>query len=374
MKKNYNVPFFPYSSLQRNNGMKRFTLRELILFCVLSVLFTVGLVVLMMHYLPRTIDSTLSQLCLKLAPYIDQKASIYEKRRDLQKKIPAGQANILADDIARLAPVPFNPLKAYLLEKSDYYRNLPTQDLQEKRLADQAKILEDYEKDPAAFVNEYQGIERIFLFDAVVDGKNLLRVGRFGDGGKWLSDPQRIKPGAVVYSFGIGDDISFDVEMAGQFGCEVHAFDPAPSVVWCFPDYRSGQAVGKGKFWYHPVGLGPISTKPGESEDLVIEGKKCPSKRLSEIAAALGHQHVDVLKIDIEGGEMAALLEILSSRTLEKLSVKQLLVEFHLWNDEQWISFVHIINLLREHGYLIFRKELNPLDNRCAEFAFLGPE
>jgi hypothetical protein len=354
--------------------MKRFTLRELILCCGLSFLFTVGLVALMMHYLPRTMYSTLSQLCLKLAPYIDQKANIDEKKRDLQKKILADQANIPEDDKASVPTVPFNALKAYLLEKSDYYRNLPTQDLQEKRLADQAKILEDYEKDPAAFVYKYQSVARIFLFDAVIDGKNMLRVGRSGDGGKWLSDSQRIKPGAVVYSFGIGDDISFDVEMAGLFGCEVHSFDPAPSVVQFFPDYRSGQAVGKGKFWYHPVGLGPTSNKPGVTEDLIIEGQKCPVKLLSEFAAELGHQHVDVLKIDIEGGEMAALQEILSSRTLKKLSVKQLLVEFHLLNDEYWISFVHIINLLRQQGYLIVRKEFNPCDNRCAEFAFLGPE
>lgn len=348
--------------------MKRFTLRELILYCGFSVISTVGLVVLMRSIdLSRGMDSVLSQLGSYLAPYIypkASKASIHVKRRDLQEKIQ--------DDSA--APAPSNNLNAYLLEKSDYYRNLPAQNLQKKRLADQAKILEDYKKDSAAFVKKYQDPDRIFLFDAVIDGKNLLRVGRFGDGGKWLCDPQHLKPGAVVYSFGVGDDISFDVDMAGLFGCEVHAFDPAPSVKQSFPNYQPGQAVGKGKFWYHPVGLGPTSTKPGETDDLVIEGRKCPVKCLSEFAAELGHQHVDILKIDIEGGEMPALLEIIASGTLEKLSVKQLLVEFHLLDDEQWISFVRIIDLLREHGYLIFRKEFNPRNEKCAEFAFLGPE
>jgi hypothetical protein len=70
---------------------------------------------------------------------------------------------------------------------------------------------------------------------------------------------------------------------------------------------------------------------------------------------------------------MAALTEILSSGTLARLAVKQLLVEFHLWDDEHFSSFVHIIGLLREQGYLIFRKECNPLDSRrCAEFSFLS--
>ena len=201
----------------------------------------------------------------------------------------------------------------------------------------------------------------------------IIRVGTFGDGGKWVSDPQSLKTGAVVYSFGVGDEISFDTEMAGLFGCDVHCFDPTPSVERAFANCRPGQPVGKCRFWYHAVGLGPISVEPGKADDLVLEDQKCRVKRLSEFAADLGHTHVDILKIDIEGGEMAALTEILSSGTLAKLAVKQLSVEFHLWDDEHFSSFVHIIGLLREQGYLIFRKEFNPLDGRrCAEFSFLS--
>jgi hypothetical protein len=215
--------------------MKRFTFPELVICCALSVLLT--------------------GICFVVEPFatcdvfrlVTRKAGSYEKGRDSQGKILAGQAERLD-----------NKLTAYLLEKSDYYRNLPAQDVQKKRLADQAKILQEYEKDPAAFVNKYRDPDRIYLFDAVIDGKNLLRVGRFGDGGKWLSNSQSLKPGAVVYSFGVGDDISFDVEMAGLFGSEVHAFDPTPSVVRSFRNYQPGQAVGQGKFWYHPVGLGPV--------------------------------------------------------------------------------------------------------------------
>jgi hypothetical protein len=46
-------------------------------------------------------------------------------------------------------------------------------------------------------------------------------------------------------------------------------------------------------------------------------------------------------------------------------------VEFHLWDDEHWRSFVHSISQLREQGFLIFRKEFNPVDKRCAEYSFL---
>jgi hypothetical protein len=347
--------------------MKRFTLRELILCCVLSVIATVGLVVFMrMINFSFATDFVLKPIIPFFSPQ-RPKVGIFQNSRILRKNTPE-------DEKANINPTASVDLNAYLIEQKAYYSNLPKQNIQEKRLADQEKILEDYRKDPPAFINKYDVPNRITIFDAVIDGKNLLRVGRVGDGGKWVSDPQRLRPGAVVYSFGVGDDISFDVEMAGLFGCEVHAFDPAPSVEKSFSHYQPGTVIGKGKFRYHAAGLGPISTKPGNNEDLVLEGRKCAVKRLSEFAAELGHKHVDILKIDIEGGEMAALPEIISSGTLEKLSVKQLQVEFHLWDNERWIAFVRIIDKLREHGYLIFRKEMNPSDSLCAEFAFLGPE
>jgi hypothetical protein len=264
-------------------------------------------------------------------------------------------------------------LNAYLVDRNAFYQNLPARYVEKNRLEDQANLLEAYEKDPATFLERYWDSERLFLFDAVIEAKNMVRVGTFADGGKWVSDPQSLKAGAVVYSFGAGTEISFDTESAGLFGCEVHCFDPTPSVERAFANYRPGQPVGKGKFWYHPVGLGPVSLGPKNTDDLVLEDRKCQVKRLSEIAAELGHAHVDILKIDIEGGEMAALTEILSSGMLAKLAVKQLLVEFHLWENEHWSSFVHIISLLRKQGYLIFRKEFNPVDRRCAEFSFLGP-
>jgi FkbM family methyltransferase len=188
-----------------------------------------------------------------------------------------------------------------------------------------------------------------------------------------VSDPQSLKAGALVYSFGAGTEISFDTESAGLYGCEVHCFDPTPSVKRAFANYCPGQPVGKGRFWYHAVGLGPVSLDSEKADDLILEDKKCQVKHLSELAAELGHAHVDIVKIDIEGGEMAALTEILSSGTLARLAVKQLLVEFHLWDDEHFSAFVHIITLLRQQGYLIFRKEFNPTNARCVEFSFLGP-
>ncbi len=287
-----------------------------------------------------------------------------------------GSGNASANPTAPSRPkpdVPFVDQNAHLVERNTFYQSLPAQDAQTRRLEDQARVLETFEKDPDAFVEKYYGNARTFLFDAVIDAKNMVRVGTFDDGGKWVSDPESLKPGTVVYSFGVGYEISFDTDMAGLYGCEVHCFDPTPSVERTFADYKPGQTLGKGKFWFHPVGLGPTSFDPEKADELVIEDRKCPVKRLGELADELGHTQVEILKLDIEGGEMAALTEMLDSGTLQKLGVKQLMVEFHLWDDDLFRGFVRVINGLRQQGYLLFRKEFNPLDSgRCAEFCFLS--
>jgi hypothetical protein len=286
---------------------------------------------------------------------------------------PLGKRNNMSLPKAARHDEPTVDLNAYLVDRNAYYETLPANDVKKNRLEDQAKLLKAYEKDPEKFLERYRAFDRLFLFDAVIDPKNMVRVGSFADGGKWMSDPQSLKSGAVVYSFGAGTEISFDADLAGLFGCEVHCFDPTPSVERSFDKVSPGQPVGKGKFTYHAVGLGPVSLNREKADELVLEDQKCQVKRLGELATELKHSHVDILKIDIEGGEMAALTDILSSGLLGKLAVKQLLVEFHVLDDDHWSSFVNIINLLRKQGYLIFRKEFNPADWRCAEFCFLGP-
>jgi hypothetical protein len=270
---------------------------------------------------------------------------------------------------------PIVDLNSYLLDRDVFFLGLPARYVQNRRIEDQANLLETYKKDPEGFLKAYPGGARMFVFDAVIDAKNMVRVGTFGDGGKWVSNPQSLRTGTVVYTFGAWNEISFDAEMAGLYGCEVHCFDPTPSVLRNFAHCRPGQPVGKGTFSFHPVGLGPVSLDPEKADDLVLENQKCKVKRLREIAAELGHRQVEILKIDIEGGEMASLPEIITSGTLESLSVKQLLIEFHLWDDAHWGSFVNIVNLLRERGYLLFRKEFNPVaPDRCGEFCFLAPQ
>ena len=76
----------------------------------------------------------------------------------------------------------------------------------------------------------------------------------------------------------------------------------------------------------------------------------CPVKRFSTLLGELGHSTVDVLKMDIEGGEMDALPDILAG----KHDIGQLLVEFHYnypaigFND-----FVAVVGVARSAGFRV---------------------
>jgi FkbM family methyltransferase len=145
--------------------------------------------------------------------------------------------------------------------------------------------------------------------------------------------PELMSSEAVVYSVGLGEDISFDLGMIERFGCSVHGFDPTPrSLAWL-----EQQALPTG-FRVHPFGLADFdgvarfappanpayvshSVLPGHGGDRV----ELPVKRLGTVMKELGHERLDVLKIDIEGAEYAVLDDLLASGLLPK----QLLVEFH---------------------------------------------
>ena len=57
-------------------------------------------------------------------------------------------------------------------------------------------------------------------------------ITRYGsDSGGWLLPSAMIGPDWLVYDFGVGDDISFDIALVEGHGCTIHAFDPTPESV-----------------------------------------------------------------------------------------------------------------------------------------------
>ncbi|MBZ9937145.1 FkbM family methyltransferase, partial [Mesorhizobium sp. BR1-1-16] len=153
--------------------------------------------------------------------------------------------------------------------------------------------------------------------------------------GGWCIIPEGIKPDSVVYSFGIGHDASFDIAIIEQLGVTVEAFDPTPSSVeWVEAQHFSPN------FHMHAYGLadidGLVTFNPPEDAHHVshtmldrpstaAHAVTVPVKRLATITHELGHDHVDILKMDIEGAEYQVVTDLLAST----IRPSQLLVEYH---------------------------------------------
>lgn len=153
--------------------------------------------------------------------------------------------------------------------------------------------------------------------------------------GAWPCIAKRLHKDSVVYSVGVGFDTGFDQALIAEFGLVIHGFDPTPRVIeWL---QRNPQPAA---FEFHPLGLawmdGELSFAAPTRENAVSgtvvpaavvdqETVSVPVSRLSTIMSELGHERLDLLKMDIEGAEYAVLDDMLQSGILPD----QLLVEFH---------------------------------------------
>jgi FkbM family methyltransferase len=159
------------------------------------------------------------------------------------------------------------------------------------------------------------------------------RVG--SDYGGWDVVTEEISANSVVYSFGVGKDVTFDLGLIQRLGVTIHAFDPTPgSISWVeeqglpseFVLHKYGLAAFDGDAtFFPPESPGHISHSMLEKPSTRDRGIKVPVKCLETIMEELGHEAIDLLKMDIEGAEYKVLESLLSSA----IRPRQLLVEFH---------------------------------------------
>lgn len=176
----------------------------------------------------------------------------------------------------------------------------------------------------------------------------------------WSICPGLLSGKSIVYSLGVGEDISFDLEVIRGFGCQVFAFDPTPRVV----HWIATQSLPT-EFKFHALGVAgcdgishftPPANPAHVSHTLLQRGTspaviKLPVRRLITIMQEFGHTQIDLLKMDIEGAEYEVIADLLA----ERIRVKQLLVEFHhRWHEVGIMKTKKAIQALNDAGYLIF--------------------
>jgi len=71
--------------------------------------------------------------------------------------------------------------------------------------------------------------------------------------GGWTCNADEIQKSSIVYSFGVGMDISFDLELIALRNCKIHAFDPSADSA----DWIQTQSVDK-RFCFYAYGLGGV--------------------------------------------------------------------------------------------------------------------
>jgi len=199
---------------------------------------------------------------------------------------------------------------------------------------------------------------------------------RLGEGdGEWCVCPESLSEQSLVYSFGVGKDISFDRELINRFGVEVHAFDPTPiSADWMRRQHPPP------RFHFHPFGVAgyngaaefSLPLHHGVSFTLLSD---VPSKRtaigevyrLSTILEKLNHKRINLLKLDIEGAEYEVIPQLVELAD----RIDQLLIEFHhrlVTTRDGLQQTRNALKQLRESGFALFN-----VSPRGLEYSFVRP-
>lgn len=186
--------------------------------------------------------------------------------------------------------------------------------------------------------------------------------------------PELLNEKSVVYSFGIGEDISFDRELINKYGCSVYGFDPTPKSIKWVENQKT-----PGRFHFLPYG---ISDKTGNvtfylpknenhvsgslTENSVIDTSKTvevPMKSFDDIITELKHKRIDLLKMDIEGSEYDVLSDILK----QDVDIQQILIEFHhrLFNNGNKMT-KEAVKLLKSNGFMLYA-----ISNNGEELSFV---
>jgi FkbM family methyltransferase len=180
----------------------------------------------------------------------------------------------------------------------------------------------------------------------------------------WDILPELVNADSVVYAFGIGKDISFDISLVESYGVRVHSFDPTPeSIRWARGQRLPDQIV------LHEYGVSDQDAvvslyppkKPQNISHTIVQrldktesqgaSIQAPMKRLTTIMSELNHQELDLLKMDVEGAEYQVIDDLINSQ----IRIGQLLIEFHhRMYDIPVISTKKSVQSLLDHGFRIF--------------------
>ncbi|UCH10179.1 MAG: FkbM family methyltransferase [Fidelibacterota bacterium] len=179
--------------------------------------------------------------------------------------------------------------------------------------------------------------------------------------GGWVVPANLLDGDSICYCVGCGEDISFDIGLIDQFACDVYGFDPTPRAI----KYVKEVAGKNAKYHFLEIGLwdredtlkfyAPKNPKQVSYSLLNLQKTKhyieIQVRRLQRIMEELGHEKIDLLKMDIEGAEYKVIESIIE----DKIDIKVLCVEYdecaHPLDGDYKQRIRTSVNSLLENGY-----------------------
>jgi FkbM family methyltransferase len=167
--------------------------------------------------------------------------------------------------------------------------------------------------------------------------------------GGWWIPKNSIDKNSICYLAGAGEDITFDLALSELYDPMIHIFDPTPRAKKHFEN----TVKNNDRIVFHEIGIynndgimkfyGPAirehCSHSIENLQKTDYGFNAEVKKYSSIMKWLGHDHIDLLKLDIEGAELKVLDDIiLNKATLPRI----LLVEFDdqkIEDARTWVAY-----------------------------------
>lgn len=202
-------------------------------------------------------------------------------------------------------------------------------------------------------------VGKITSIKAEVDCKHVWYGNSYGG---FYVYPDILNSESIIYSFGIGEDITFDKAIIEKHKCQVFGFDPTPkSINWIknqqlppgfiFMDYGIELETGSTNFFL-PKNKDYVSgSAMGHNNVDLNDTVSVPMKKFEDITKEFGHNHISLLKMDIEGSEYKIIEDILAS----SIQIDQILIELHerFFVDGKSRT-KSLLKSFKEKGYAVF--------------------
>jgi FkbM family methyltransferase len=179
----------------------------------------------------------------------------------------------------------------------------------------------------------------------------------------WTIAKNTLNKNSIVYSFGVGKDISFDISIINKYSCKIYAFDPILESKNFILSYKN---LPKSFIFYNygisdcnhfdkiyipsnpnHISHSKVPTKTNFNKSIIVE-----FKTLSTIMLSLNHTKIDLLKLDIEGYEY----DVIDNLINENIDINQILIEFHhyMYLGLNLKKTNYAIERLKNNGYKLF--------------------